>query len=87
MVTRDWCFKFTDEEYERLKNWAHENKLDGYHGAVGGAISFEITPTSIGEVVEAFSVTRVRNFNGEYLLDSNGDFIWARDKSIVIREI
>lgn len=84
MITRDWCFKFTDEEYERLKNWAHENKLDG---ATGGAISFEITPTSLGEVVEAFSVTKVRDSNGEYLLDSNGDFIWARDKSIVIREI
>ena len=33
--------------------WSHEIGADGYHGAIGGATTFHITPTSAGEIITA----------------------------------
>lgn len=58
MVTDKYQFpKITADMYADLKHW-YETHNEGkcahrYHGAIGGAITFEITPTSIGDFVSA----------------------------------
>lgn len=53
MITKDYNFtlKLTDEEYKNLSCW-YEN-IKHSSTAIGGELSFIITPTSIGEIIEA----------------------------------
>lgn len=54
MITKDYTFtlKLTNEEYENLECW-YDNVKRHSSTAIGGELSFIITPTSIGEIVEA----------------------------------
>lgn len=72
MLSRDFSFSFTDAEYERYKNWCKESHLDGYQGAIGGATTLEIVPTSLGEVVTAYAMICVKDEIGEISYDKNG---------------
>ena len=58
MIGRNYQFpEINDEMYKKLEKWWNtHNKgkcAKSRHGAIGGAITFEITPTSIGDCVEA----------------------------------
>jgi len=58
MVGKDWTFKLSDTQYEKLEKWYYKKSGDkkgkiNYHGAIGGNLIFEIIPTSIGEFVNA----------------------------------
>ena len=55
MITKDYSFKLTDEEYNRLSKWWNKNHKGNNKtfGAIGGGLTFHITPTSIGEIVVA----------------------------------
>lgn len=54
MVTKRYQFpKITEEMHNKIAKW-YENHNNGkcvksYHGAIGGNVKFEITPTSIGD--------------------------------------
>ena len=53
MVTNRYQFpKITPEMHQKMQEWykTHNNGkcARGYHGAIGGNVTFEITPTSIG---------------------------------------
>lgn len=74
MVSRNYkiIFEFTDETYAGYKAWCEENHLDGYHGAIGGAHYFEITPTSIGDCIQAVASRPVLDENGEPSYDKHG---------------
>lgn len=74
MVSRGYkmSFKFTDELYAKYEAWCKENHLDGYHGAIGGSHHFEVTPTSIGEFVDAVAQRPILDENGEPSYDSKG---------------
>ena len=58
MISKKYQFpKISEQMYNELENWWKTHN-DGScskqcHGAIGGAITFEITPTSIGDFVEA----------------------------------
>lgn len=54
MVTEKYQFpKITPKMHQEMQEWyrAHNDGkcAGGYHGAIGGNVSFEITPTSIGD--------------------------------------
>lgn len=52
MISRDYVFQLTDEEYDRLEKWHKKvTKGETYFGAIGGELTFEIIPTSIGDGV------------------------------------
>lgn len=53
MIGRNYKFELTDDEYERLNDWWNENFKCRHFGTIGGGLTFHITPTSIGEIVEA----------------------------------
>ena len=57
MISKDWSFKLDEEQYGKLEKWYNEicaeREEEDYFGAIGGGISFEITPTSIGTFVKA----------------------------------
>ena len=58
MVSKDYQFpEITLKMYEELQKWykTHNNGkcANSYFGAIGGNITFEITPTSIGDSVVA----------------------------------
>lgn len=54
MVSREWdTINFTNGEYNRLKRWYDRNFKGQGFGAIGGGLSFHITPTSIGEIITA----------------------------------
>lgn len=61
MVTFDYCkkrFNMTKEEYEDFYLWYNKiiksNKLTPLSfGAIGGELTFKITPTSLGEIIVA----------------------------------
>jgi hypothetical protein len=55
MINKNFKFEgFTDEEYDKLEEWYYKlNKENEYHGAIGGDLQFIITPTSLGEIIEA----------------------------------
>ena len=56
MISKGYVFKLSDEQYEKLEKWFYEIYPKGtYHGAIGGALSFKITPTSIGDFVTAIA--------------------------------
>lgn len=54
MVSKKYQFpKITEKMHDEMAKW-YETHNDGrcakgYHGAIGGNVSFEITPTSIGD--------------------------------------
>ena len=54
MISKDYVFQLTDKEYTKLQKW-HKKVTKGitYFGAIGGELTFKITPTSIGEIVIA----------------------------------
>jgi hypothetical protein len=54
MVSKEYCFpKFTEEMYLRLNEWYNDGCCAShYHGSIGGELVFEITPTSLGDVIE-----------------------------------
>ena len=74
MVGRGYkmTFEFDDELYAKYKAWCKENHLDGYHGAIGGSHRFEVTPTSIGEFVDAVAQRPILDENGDLSYDSKG---------------
>lgn len=54
MVTKRYQFpEITKEMHDEMAEWyeAHNNGkcAKGYHGCCGGNVTFEITPTSIGD--------------------------------------
>lgn len=54
MVTNKYQFpKITKEMHDEMQEWykTHNNGkcARSYHGAIGGNVTFEITPTSIGD--------------------------------------
>lgn len=57
MISDSYQFPILSKDmHEKIKRW-HVDHNDGkcanrYHGAIGGDISFIITPTSIGEFIE-----------------------------------
>jgi hypothetical protein len=56
MISKDWTFKLSDTQYEKLEDWYYKVSGDkknewNYHGAIGGQLMFQIIPTSIGEFV------------------------------------
>ena len=56
MVSNKYQFpKITPAMHEEMAEWyeAHNDGkcASGYHGAIGGEITFEITPTSIGNFI------------------------------------
>ena len=55
MINRDYTFALTDAEYARLKEWYDEimsnSPYAGITDAIGGELTFKITPTSIGDLV------------------------------------
>lgn len=81
MVGRKYkmTFEFDDELYAKYEAWCKENHLDGYHGAIGGSHHFEVTPTSIGEFVDAVG-RRV-------ILDENGEPSYGPDGKIKTKEV
>ena len=83
MVGKDYSFSFTDAEYAKYEEWCHSNKLDGYSGAIGGSTSFDITPTSLGEISNE---EVVRDELGEPSYDKNGKLKKKRIEC-VIRDI
>ena len=54
MITKEYQFpKITNEMHEEIAKWYETHNggkcANWYHGAIGGDIIFEITPTSIGD--------------------------------------
>ena len=86
MVGRNYTFKFTDEEYEKYEKWCKENRLDGYHGAIGGSNIIEILPTSIGDIVVAVATVPVLDESGNPVLNDEGEIIREKIEHI-IREL
>lgn len=80
------CYNFTAEEGARYARWREENGLNGYHGAIGGQVTFEITPTSLGTIIVASSVVPVKDELGEVSCDANGN-PKAKRIECVIRDI
>lgn len=74
MVSRGYKmkFEFNDELYAKYEAWCKENHLDGYHGAIGGSHHFEVTPTSIGEFVDAVAIVPLRDEAGNISYDEKG---------------
>ena len=57
MVTKQYQFtKITEEMHNEMASWYKYHNdgkcANGYHGAIGGNVSFDITPTSIGNFIE-----------------------------------
>jgi len=56
MITKNYQFpKITEKMYEEILEWYETHNdgkcANGKNGAIGGEISFEITPTSIGDFI------------------------------------
>lgn len=58
MVTLDYCkrrFNMTEKEYDEFYIWYNyvikNRKISNYFGAIGGELTFKITPTSLGEII------------------------------------
>ena len=58
MIGENFVWKLNKDQYNKLKSWYEEilsNKCNGdeYFGPIGGEVSFEIIPTSIGIFAKA----------------------------------
>lgn len=58
MISRNYQFPKIDVEmYNEFNEWWHSHNegkcAHRNHGAIGGAVTFKIAPTSIGDFVEA----------------------------------
>lgn len=56
MVTKRYQFpKITEEMHNEMAEWYETHNdgkcASGYHGAIGGNVTFEICPTSIGNFI------------------------------------
>ena len=56
MVTKEYQFpKITEEMHDKMQEWYRTHNdgkcANGYHGAIGGNVVFEICPTSIGDFI------------------------------------
>lgn len=56
MVTKQYQFpKITEKMHDEMSKWYKEHNdgkcANGYHGAIGGNVTFKITPTSIGDFI------------------------------------
>ena len=76
MLDRNFTFSFTKEEYELYRDWCKENHLDGMQSNLGGATTIEITPTSLGEIVNAYAHIYVKDELDEISYDKNGKLIF-----------
>ena len=46
-------FTLTDEQEEKLADWIKDLKdLGSFQGAIGGRLTYEFTPTSLGMIVK-----------------------------------
>ena len=72
MLDRNFTFSFTKEEYELYRDWCKENHLDGMQSNLGGATTIEITPTSLGEIGNAYAHIYVKDELDEISYDKNG---------------
>lgn len=74
MVTKNYeiKFKFDEKTYAKYLQWCKDNKLDGYHGAIGGSHHFEIAPTSIGNFIEVVAKRAILDEKGEFSYDNKG---------------
>lgn len=57
MITTQYQFpKITKDMHTKIQKWYRKHNdgkcACGYHGAIGGNIMFEITPTSIGDFLD-----------------------------------
>ena len=73
MVGPKYTFKMTPEEYKIYEQWCKDNYLNGYAGACGGNIGFEIIPTALGDIVTAFATVVVKDELGEISYDKQGN--------------
>lgn len=52
MITSKEICVLSDKQFEDLKLWYYKNhKKNEYNGAIGGELTFIITPTSIGNFI------------------------------------
>ena len=56
MVSKRYQFpKITKEMHDEIEKWYESHNegrcANGYHGAIGGNVTFEICPTSIGDFI------------------------------------
>lgn len=65
-------FDLTDEQREKLNEWLGDRKKQ-YTGAIGGALTYEFTPTTIGLVTK---VTWMRGSKNEDTIDLTDYDIW-----------
>jgi hypothetical protein len=55
-------FELTPEQAKKVRKWIKkQEKKNTYYGAIGGSVTYEFTPTSLG-IVE-----KVKHFNGKVL--------------------
>jgi hypothetical protein len=58
MIGKDFVWKLSDEQYEKLSEW-YEKLIEEKHGGnrnfgpIGGELAFEVIPTSIGIFAKA----------------------------------
>jgi len=71
MVSKEYAMSelgLTKEEYKKLKKW--HKKVTGpsddpfRFGAIGGEITFHITPTSLGSIIEAECFGKTKTLRG-----------------------
>ena len=54
MISKEYTFKLSEAQYEKLEKWFYGfHKMDEFRGPIRGELTFEITPTSIGNFVTA----------------------------------
>ena len=59
MVSKEYAMgtlNLTAEEFKKLEKWHKKivrRRKSRYFGAIGGEVTFKITPTSLGEIIEA----------------------------------
>ena len=53
MISEPTLFKLNKEEYKKLNIWWKKNFMKKNFGAIGGGLTFHVTPTSIGDVIVA----------------------------------
>lgn len=62
-------FKLDEEQYKKLDKWYEQQGIaERYGGAIGGALTYSFTPTSLGIVTKV-----TNNFNKETIDLTNYD--------------